>query len=60
MQAAIGLPWVMVILSALSLLAIGFIAKFLPETKGLSVEEVVAVFDEQAAESNVQTTARTT
>jgi hypothetical protein len=54
MQAAIGLPWVMVILSALSLLAIGFIAKFLPETKGLSVEEVVAVFDEQAAESHVQ------
>ena len=28
--------------------------KFLPETKGLSVEEVVAVFDEQAAKSPVQ------
>ena len=55
MQHAIGLPWVMVVLSMLSLLAIGFIAKFLPETKGLSVEEVVAVFDEQAAKSPVQT-----
>ncbi len=55
MQHAIGLPWVMVVLSMLSLLAIGFIAKFLPETKGLSVEEVVAVFDEQAAKSHVQT-----
>jgi hypothetical protein len=54
MQHAIGLPWVMVVLSALSLLAIGFISKFLPETKGLSVEEVVKVFEKQAAESNLQ------
>ena len=54
MQHAIGLPWVMVILSALSLLAIGFISKFLPETKGLSVEEVVQVFEKQAAESTLQ------
>ena len=54
MQHAIGLPWVMVILSGLSLLAIGFIAKFLPETKGLSVEEVVQVFEKQAAESHLQ------
>ena len=54
MQHAIGLPWVMVVLSMLSLLAIGFIAKFLPETKGLSVEEVVQVFEEEAAESHLQ------
>jgi sugar porter (SP) family MFS transporter len=54
MQSAFGLPWVMVLLSALSLLALLFIVKFLPETKGLSVEEVVAVFDEQAARSPVQ------
>ena len=33
MQSAFGLPTVMVILSALSLLAIVFISKFLPETK---------------------------
>jgi sugar porter (SP) family MFS transporter len=49
MQSAFGLPTVMVILSALSLLAIVFIAKFLPETKSLSVEEVVAVFEREAA-----------
>jgi len=55
MQHAIGLPWVMVVLSMLSLLAIGFIAKFLPETNGLSVEEVVAVFEDEAAKSHVQT-----
>ena len=55
MQHAIGLPWVMVVLSMLSLLAIGFITKFLPETKGLSVEEVVAVFEDEAAKSHVQT-----
>jgi SP family arabinose:H+ symporter-like MFS transporter len=54
MQHAIGLPWVMVILSALSLLAIGFVSKFLPETKGLSVEEVVQVFEKQAKESTLQ------
>ena len=57
LQTAIGLPWVMVLLSALSVLAIGFILKFLPETKGLSVEEVVALFEEQASESPVQATA---
>jgi SP family arabinose:H+ symporter-like MFS transporter len=49
MQAAFGLPWVMVLLSALSVLAILFVTRYLPETKNLSVEEVVAVFDEQAA-----------
>ena len=54
MQHAFGLPWVMVLLSALSLFAVLFVVKFLPETKGLSVEEVVSVFDEQAARSPVQ------
>ena len=49
MQSAFGLPTVMVILSALSVLAILFIVRFLPETKSLSVEEVVAVFERQAA-----------
>ena len=39
----------MVLLSALSVLAIAFIFRFLPETKGLSVEEVVSLFDEQAS-----------
>ena len=48
LQAAFGLPWVMVLLSALSVLALLFVVRFLPETKTLSVEEVVAVFEEQA------------
>jgi SP family arabinose:H+ symporter-like MFS transporter len=48
LQSSIGLPWVMVLLSGLSVLAILFVHRFLPETKELSVEEVVAVFDRQA------------
>jgi MFS transporter, SP family, arabinose:H+ symporter len=48
MQTAFGLPRVMVLLAALSLLAVVFVRRFLPETKSLSVEEVVAVFEEQA------------
>jgi sugar porter (SP) family MFS transporter len=48
LQSGIGLPWVMVLLSALSVVAIAFVFKFLPETKGLSVEEVVSLFEEQA------------
>jgi hypothetical protein len=48
LQAAFGLPWVMVMLSVLSVLAMAFIFKFLPETKGLSVEEVVSLFEDQA------------
>jgi hypothetical protein len=48
LQSGIGLPWVMVLLSALCVMAMAFIFRFLPETKGLSVEEVVALFDEQA------------
>jgi sugar porter (SP) family MFS transporter len=49
LQSAIGLPWVMVLLAALSVVAFGFVHRFLPETKSLSVEEVVAVFEDQAA-----------
>ncbi len=51
LQSALGLPGVMVLLAVLSLLAIGFVARFLPETKELSVEEVVAVFEREAAGS---------
>jgi sugar porter (SP) family MFS transporter len=47
MMSAFGLPGVMVLLACLSLLAVGFVAKFLPETKGLAVEEVVEVFERQ-------------
>jgi len=48
LQSAMGLPGVMVLLAVLSLVAIGFVARFLPETKELSVEEVVAVFEREA------------
>ena len=48
LQTAIGLPSVMVLLSVLSVVAIGFIFRFLPETKTMSVEEVVALFERQA------------
>jgi MFS transporter, SP family, arabinose:H+ symporter len=47
-QKAWGLGWVMVSFAVLSVLAIGFVARFLPETKGLSVEEAVQVFERQA------------
>ena len=47
-QKGIGLGWVMVCFAALSLVAIGFVWKFLPETKGLSVEQAVEVFEQQA------------
>jgi MFS transporter, SP family, arabinose:H+ symporter len=45
---AVGLGWVMVSFAVLAVLAIAFVARFLPETKGLSVEEAVHVFDRQA------------
>jgi MFS family permease len=47
LNTAIGLSWVMIILAALSLLAVIFVARFLPETKNLSVEQVVDVFERQ-------------
>ena len=49
LQTAIGLAWVMVLFAGLAVVAIVFVARFLPETKGLSVEEVVTVFEGQAA-----------
>jgi hypothetical protein len=45
---SIGLAWVMILFAALSVLAIGFIYRFLPETKGLPLEDVTALFDRQA------------
>jgi SP family arabinose:H+ symporter-like MFS transporter len=45
---AIGLGWVMVCFAVLCLAAIGFVYRFLPETKGLSVERAVHVFEQEA------------
>jgi SP family arabinose:H+ symporter-like MFS transporter len=46
-QAGIGLAGVMVCFAALALAAIAFVFWYLPETKGLPVEEIVAVFENQ-------------
>jgi SP family arabinose:H+ symporter-like MFS transporter len=50
-QNAWGLAWVMVSFAVLSVVAIGFVFKFLPETKGRSVEEVVQIFEKEAETS---------
>ena len=52
-QNAWGLAAVMVSFAVLSVVAIGFVFKFLPETKGRSVEEVVQFFEQQAGASKV-------
>lgn len=48
-QNGVGLAWVMVSFAVLAVLAIAFVARFLPETKGLALEQVVKVFERQAA-----------
>jgi len=50
-QNAWGLAWVMVSFAVLSVVAIGFVYKFVPETKGHSVEEVVQIFEKEAEAS---------
>jgi SP family arabinose:H+ symporter-like MFS transporter len=50
-QSAWGLAWVMISFAVLSVVAIGFVYKFLPETKGRSVEDIVHIFEEQAEAS---------
>ena len=47
-QRAIGLGWVLICFAVLCVLAIGFVARYLPETKGMSVEEITEVFEKQA------------
>ena len=44
-QSAIGLAGVMVCFAALCVLAIAFVYRFLPETKGLPVEEIIGLFE---------------
>ena len=49
MNTRFGLAWVMVGFAVLAVIAITFVARYLPETKGLSVEEVTRVFEKEAA-----------
>jgi sugar porter (SP) family MFS transporter len=48
-QTGIGLDWVMICFTGLCLLAVLFVSRFLPETKGHSVEEITRIFERQAA-----------
>jgi MFS transporter, SP family, arabinose:H+ symporter len=47
-HTSIGLGWVMVCFAVLCVAAIGFVYKFVPETKGLSVEQAVQVYQREA------------
>ena len=58
LMGAFGLPAVMVLLAVLAIAAAGFVRRYLPETKVLSVEEVVAVFDEQAKSGSTVTSGK--
>jgi sugar porter (SP) family MFS transporter len=48
-QRGIGLDWVLVCFAGLCVIAIGFVARYLPETKNMSVEEITEVFEKAAA-----------
>ena len=48
-QRGIGLSWVLVCFAGLCVIAIGFVFRYLPETKELSVEQITEVFEKQAA-----------
>jgi MFS transporter, SP family, arabinose:H+ symporter len=54
MNTAFGLPAVMMLFVVLSVMAFVFTQRFLPETKGLSVAQVVTNFERQAEKSPVQ------
>jgi hypothetical protein len=43
-----GLAWVMVGFACLAVLAIAFTARYLPKTKRLQLEKVIAVFERKA------------
>ena len=51
LNTAIGLAWVMVLFAGLAVVGIWFVYRYLPETKELTVEEVVNVFEREAATS---------
>jgi MFS transporter, SP family, arabinose:H+ symporter len=45
-ESGIGLDWVLVCFAALCVMAIAFTYRFLPETKGLSVEQITHEYEE--------------
>jgi MFS family permease len=47
-QARIGLGWVLICFAGLSILAVVFVFVFLPETKRLSVDEIIPLFERSA------------
>jgi MFS transporter, SP family, arabinose:H+ symporter len=47
-QSGVGLAWIMVCFAGLCVMAIAFVLRFLPETKGHSVEEIISLFDREA------------
>ncbi|NMO53899.1 sugar porter family MFS transporter [Actinoplanes sp. TBRC 11911] len=47
-QSGVGLGWVLVGFAVLAVFALAFVVKFLPETKGHSVEEITEIFERQA------------
>jgi H+/Cl- antiporter ClcA len=48
LSAAVGPGWVLVCFAALCVMAIAFVHRFLPETKGRSVEEITEIFEREA------------
>jgi len=52
-QSGIGLDWVMVCFAGLCLMAFVFVNRYLPETKGLSVEEITDLFEHQVSAAGV-------
>jgi SP family arabinose:H+ symporter-like MFS transporter len=47
-ERGIGLQWVLVCFAGLCLIAIAFVARYLPETKNLTVEQITEVFEDAA------------
>ncbi len=52
-NTGIGLDWVLVCFAALSAMAIVFIYRYLPETKGMTVEEITARYEEIQASGSL-------
>ena len=52
-QRAIGLGWVLICFAALCVVAIVFVVRYVPETKGMSVEDITELFEQQAKDRGV-------